>query len=311
MIKLSNEAEQTAETKREATSLLKKLNKFETAFLTILWNTILTRVNETSKLLQSTSIELSTAVALLKSLSAFLVIQRENFGDYYQKTLDAMTALGDMTCEREFEIRRARRPRRADDDSLQPAVVLTGEERFRIECYYVILDSLVGDLNRRTNAYAEINQRFSFLNPHEDIDTATAAMHNTVEFYQGHLEPDLVQEWTQWRAFMEELPSSQKDAAITSASLMLQVMSRYNMQSAFPNVNIALRIYVALPVSNCSGERSFSHLKRIKNCLRSTMLQDRLSALAILNIENELVKNIDFGQLVEAFATAKSRRRHV
>jgi hypothetical protein len=97
----------------------------------------------------------------------------------------------------------------------------------------------------------------------------------------------------------------------TSASLMLQVMSRYNMQSAFPNVNIALRIYVALPVSNCSGERSFSHLKRIKNCLRSTMLQDRLSALAILNIENELVKNIDFGQLVEAFATAKSRRRHV
>lgn len=165
------------------------------------------------------------------------------------------------------------------------------------------------DLNKRTNAYAEINDRFSILNPHEDIDSATAASHKTVKFYQGHLEPDLVQEWTQWKAFMGDLPSSQKDAAITSASVMLQVMSRYNMQSAFPNVNIALRIYVALPVSNCSGERSFSHLKRIKNCLRSTMLQDRLSALAILNIENELVKNIDFGQLVEAFATAKSRRR--
>ena len=83
------------------------------------------------------------------------------------------------------------------------------------------------------------------------------------------------------------------------------------MQSAFPNVNIALRIYVTLPVSNCTGERSFSHLKRIKNYLRSTMLQDRLSSLAILNIENELVKTIDFEQLVDVFATAKSRRRHV
>jgi hypothetical protein len=41
------------------------------------------------------------------------------------------------------------------------------------------------------------------------------------------------------------------------------------------------------------------------------MLQERLSALAILNIENELVKKIDFEQLVEAFATTKSRRRHV
>ena len=141
-------------------------------------------------------------------------------------------------------------------------------------------------------------------------------MHTAVDFYRGHLEPDLVEEWTQWTAFLRELPDNQKDTAKSaiapaSASWMLQVMNRYDMQSAFPNVNIALRIYVTLPVSNCTGERSFSHLKRIKNYLRSTMLQERLCALAILNIENELVKNIDFGQLVEAFATAKSRRRHI
>lgn len=239
----------------------------------------------------------------------------KNFGNYYKKTIEAMTAIGDAACEQDFEIKRARRPRRVHDDSLQPAVVLTGQERFKVECFYVILDSLVGDLNRRTSAYAEINQRFCFLDPHEDIDTATAAMHTAVEFYKGHLEPDLVEEWTQWRAFLKELPEYQKNVkcaiASTSASWMLQVMSRYQMQSAFPNVNIALRIYLTLPVSNCTGERSFSHMKRIKNYLRSTMLQERLSALAILNIENELVKKIDFEQLVEAFATAKSRRRHV
>lgn len=130
LIKLSNDDEQTGETRREASALLKKLNKFETAFMTILWNTILIRVNETSKLLQSTSMELSSAVALLKSLSAFVVVQREHFGDYYKKTVDVITAIGDAVCERDFEIRRARRLKRADDDSLQPAVVLTGQERF-------------------------------------------------------------------------------------------------------------------------------------------------------------------------------------
>ena len=75
LIKLSNDDEQTGETRREASALLKKLNKFETAFMTILWNTILISVNETSKLLQSTSMKLTSAVALLKSLSTFVVVQ--------------------------------------------------------------------------------------------------------------------------------------------------------------------------------------------------------------------------------------------
>ena len=47
-------------------------------------------------------------------------------------------------------------------------------------------------------------------------------------------------------------------------------------------------------VSNCTGERSFSKLKLILNYLRNTMGQERLSSLALLAIENELLKGIDF-----------------
>jgi len=46
------------------------------------------------------------------------------------------------------------------------------------------------------------------------------------------------------------------------------------MQSPFPNVNIALRM-LTLPVFNCTDERSFSHVKRIKNYERFTLLQER------------------------------------
>jgi len=117
LINLSSDEQQTGETRREASALVKKLNKFEIdgIYDHLLEHNI--RVNETSKLLQSTSMELSAAVALLKSLSAFLVIQRENFGNYYKKTLDAMTAIGDAACERDFEIGRAHRPRRVHDES--------------------------------------------------------------------------------------------------------------------------------------------------------------------------------------------------
>ena len=86
---------------------------------------------------------------------------------------------------------------------------------------------------------------------------------------------------------------------------------KHHVESAFLNIFIALRIYLILPVSNCTGERSFSHLKRIKNALRSTMGQERLSSLAILSIESELVRQIDFSTLIANFAELKSRRKPV
>ena len=55
--------------------------------------------------------------------------------------MDVIDAIGDAECARDFAIRRPRRPKRAYDDSLQPVVVLTGQEGFKEECDYVILDS--------------------------------------------------------------------------------------------------------------------------------------------------------------------------
>ena len=88
-------------------------------------------------------------------------------------------------------------------------------------------------------------------------------------------------------------------------------MNRYNLKDGFPNVCIALRIYLTLPVglSNCSGERSFSHLKRIKSSLRSTMGQDRLANLTLLNIESEILTDLDFQDIIDSFSTLKARRK--
>ena len=59
---------------------------------------------------------------------------------------------------------------------------------------------------------------------------------------------------------------------------------------AFPNVIIALRIYLAIFGTTCEGERLFSVLKRVKNCLRSTLDQDRMAALSLLSIESEVLR---------------------
>ena len=66
------------------------------------------------------------------------------------------------------------------------------------------------------------------------------------------------------------------------------------LDSIFPDVSIALRIFITLPVTVASAERSFSKIKLVKNFLRNGITQDRLSALAILSIESGLAREVNF-----------------
>ena len=62
-------------------------------------------------------------------------------------------------------------------------------------------------------------------------------------------------------------------------------------------------------ITNCSGERSFSTLKLVKNQHRSIMTQSRLNALSIMNIESDLIEQIDFEEVISDFSAQKSRRK--
>ena len=55
-------------------------------------------------------------------------------------------------------------------------------------------------------------------------------------------------------------------------------------------------------------ERSFSKLKLIKTYLRNIM-QDRLSGLAVLSIENAEARKLDVSKIIDDFASRKARRR--
>ena len=80
------------------------------------------------------------------------------------------------------------------------------------------------------------------------------------------------------------------------------------MLDSFPNACIAYRILLTIPVTVASAERSFSKLKLIKSYLRSTMSQERLTGLAILSIEKEMVAKLEYKTLINTFATQKARK---
>ena len=57
-----------------------------------------------------------------------------------------------------------------------------------------------------------------------------------------------------------------------------------------------------LAINNCQGERSFSTLSRVKNHQQAMTSQPRLAALALMCIESELLRNLDFAEVIEEFA---------
>jgi hypothetical protein len=70
----------------------------------------------------------------------------------------------------------------------------------------------------------------------------------------------------------------------------------------YPNVSVAYRILLTVPVTVASAERSFSKLKLLKNYLRSSMSQERLNGLAMCTIEKDILDTIDLNTILDDFA---------
>ena len=71
--------------------------------------------------------------------------------------------------------------------------------------------------------------------------------------------------------------------------------------------------FAAIPATSCTAERSFSSLRCIKNYLRNSTKQDRLTALSVLYIEraycNQFVKcNIE--RVIDTFGSRSGRHQY-
>ena len=75
----------------------------------------------------------------------------------------------------------------------------------------------------------------------------------------------------------------------------------------FPNTCITYKILLTIIVIVASAERSFLKLKLIKSYLRSIISQERLSELAILSIENEMLEKLKYKNLISQLPFQKAK----
>ena len=89
---------------------------------------------------------------------------------------------------------------------------------------------------------------------------------------------------------------------------LFKFIVEYGDESLFSNLPIALQILLSSGSTIASCERSFSKLKLILSYLRSSMSQERLCDLALLDIERDETKKTNFDEIIDEFASRKLRK---
>lgn len=298
---ISEDETEKRDTRSEARTLAVKLNKLETAFMANFWNTILARFQLTSLQLQKADIDLMTAVRLLKSLRDFVLAQRGIFTDFEREAL----AVPGVCQTYKYDLQRTRKRKRFEDDSAEKDAVFDGKSKFQIETFNVAIDKLVSCLSHRIDAYKHLCDLFGVLFMLEntpDCELINKA-NSLASAYPADLDSNLGNELIHFRAFIRS------DGQNVPPPKCLKTILDCRLQSTFPNVYIAIRLYLTLPVTNCEGERSFSQMARIKNELRTRMTQRHLNSLSLMAIESELVRDINFDDLIKDFSSKKSRKK--
>ncbi|XP_069673117.1 zinc finger MYM-type protein 1-like isoform X1 [Periplaneta americana] len=93
------------------------------------------------------------------------------------------------------------------------------------------------------------------------------------------------------------------------ALILLNCIHENNLVTILPETVRLLQIIVTIPMPTGEAERCLSTLKRVKTFTQNTMKEDRLSALAMCSIENQLLASPNFNELViDHFAVQKERR---
>lgn len=181
---------------------------------------------------------------------------------------------------------------------------------FKVNVFYCALDIFTFQIRSRFEGLKRVSDRFEFIYPSKLISASEEEIHQNAEKLVSFYEKDLSSALTSQLLLLRSCLESKINSLSTVFELAkLVIIEQSVLCASFPEVITALILFLTIPVTVARTERSFSKLKLIKNYLRSTMTQQRLSGLAVIAIESEKAsRTVNMEELITSFAERKARR---
>ncbi|XP_058991852.1 zinc finger MYM-type protein 1 isoform X4 [Mustela lutreola] len=277
----------------ELSDLLILVSKFEFIFCLKFLYRVLSVTGILSKELQSETIDIFSLSSKIEAILECLSSERN---DAYFKTIwDGAEEICQKITSKGFEVERPsfqkrRRIQKTVDLGNSDSMFFptSTEEQYKINIYYQGLDTILNNLKLCFSEfdYCKMKQISELLFKWNEPLNETTAKH-VQEFYK--LDADIIPELRFYRQYakLNFLIDYDHINFINLGCLFIQ----HGLHNNIPCISKLLYTALSWPVTS-NAENSFSTLPRLKTYLCHTMGQEKLSGLALIAIEQELVNKL-------------------
>ncbi|XP_050541762.1 zinc finger MYM-type protein 1-like isoform X2 [Daktulosphaira vitifoliae] len=191
------------------------------------------------------------------------------------------------------------------------------EEYYKLTVFIPLLDNVINDLKSRfshktlscfnlsyllpENFLKENSTSYSLNESDDIIKTIADEFQILLSNEKGDVSSLLRLEFKLWK---QKWNREKIENNLINSICVTKILANCD-EEIFPLINRLLTVFITLPISNASAERTFSTLRRLKTWLRSTMSETRLTGLALLNIHRDI--NVEVTKVIDRFS--KSNRK--
>jgi hypothetical protein len=282
-MKLDPSKSYNKETSARGSQFFSSLN-FEFIVNLVITRSVFDLTLSATQLLQSTTNDISDGVNTIKALIMLVHEIRKNIDErhkiWYQQAL-SLAASVNVSEHKQRSVKRQ--------------INRENHEADTISSYYLrtvsipLVDHLLNELDSRFTDETLISYTGLYLIPSKIVSMQSSSsswkekVKPFLDFYDDdfpnpkafHAELDL------WEKFWV----TNKSLCPSNAIATLKAVH----YPGFENIKVALKILATLPITSCECERSFSTMRRLKNYMRTTMGENRLNGLALMNVHSDIV----------------------
>ena len=292
----------------EAIAIKKQIENFDFVFMLVVQCKILEIVNIPSKAMQCKTIDLISAHKLLQKAAQNIAELRTSFDAVMNEASSISSQWG---LPRQFSNKRTKKTKTFFDKLSEGIALSDPVKRFRVTVFLPLMDIVSRQLINRFEGMNALVMAYQVLEP---SFLSSASYFNIKEEakkfsykFADNVSPLFPSQMLSIKTSFKEKIAHLKSAKKMASFLIIENAS---LATSYLDVCTAYMMYLTVTVTVATAERSFSKLKLIKNFLRSSMSQGRLSGLSLLSIEHERAKTLDFRKAIKQFASAKARRKN-